>query len=434
MNAPLPPTRRSDEIDLIALCGSLWAYKFLILGVTLFIVACSALYATLATPVYQVESVLRPIALKDLDGLNETKLMELSPAKALSQVGVALESYSVRLQFFRDNPELAAALRVGDEPLEQMLERLNRDGFTVLRPDLKKVPASSPFVGLRFLFPAGVDGVAIVNGLVEAAVERERQRIQDDFNVLLANRLAQVERQIAVQRAAYDASKEAKIAALLEADRLQTIQLTDELRALRQQLQVRRQNRIKQLNEAIQIAERLHISKPTTPSALGDNNREIQGSIFRTEVTNQQIPLYFMGVEALEAERSALIARQSDDFSEPRVSEIQKQLALLSHNREVEVLRGRANDELFLANLAALTEQRARLEHLSVDFSQLQLVQLDQSATEPSAPVRPRKMLIMALGLFLGLALGVGAALVAVVRRGQPIVREERALVLNYSS
>ncbi|RFQ09434.1 chain-length determining protein, partial [Pseudomonas sp. ATCC 13867] len=83
----------------------------------------------------------------------------------------------------------------------------------------------------------------------------------------------------------------------------------------------------------------------------------------------------------LEAERSALIARQSDDFSEPRVSEIQKQLALLSHNREVEVLRGRANDELFLANLAALTEQRARLEHLSVDFSQLQLVQLDQSAT-----------------------------------------------------
>ncbi|RFQ32563.1 chain-length determining protein, partial [Pseudomonas sp. ATCC 13867] len=95
---------------------------------------------------------------------------------------------------------------------------------------------------------------------------------------------------------------------------------------------------------------------------------------------------------------------------------------------------GRANDELFLANLAALTEQRARLEHLSVDFSQLQLVQLDQSATEPSAPVRPRKMLIMALGLFLGLALGVGAALVAVVRRGQPIVREERALVLNYSS
>ncbi|RFQ09433.1 chain-length determining protein, partial [Pseudomonas sp. ATCC 13867] len=68
-----PPTRRSDEIDLIALCGSLWAYKFLILGVTLFIVACSALYATLATPVYQVESVLRPIALKDLDGLNETK-------------------------------------------------------------------------------------------------------------------------------------------------------------------------------------------------------------------------------------------------------------------------------------------------------------------------------------------------------------------------
>lgn len=434
MNASLSLPRSSDEIDLLALCRSLWAYKFLILGVTFFICACSALYAVLATPVYQVESVLRPVALRDLDGLNETSLLELSPADALKRVGVALESYSIRLQFFRDHPELTAVLRVGDEPLEQMLERLNKDGFTVLRPDLKKAPDSSTFVGLRFLYPAGVDGVAIVNGLMAAAVERERQRIQDDFSVLLANRLAQIERQIAAQRAAYDAGKEAKIATLLEADRLQTAQLQDELRALRQQLLVRRQNRIKQLNEAIQIAERLHISKPTTPSALGDSDRETQGSIFRTEVTNQQIPLYFMGVEALDAERSALIARQSDDFSEPRISEIQKQLALLSHNREVEVLRERANEELFLANLAALTEQRAKLQHLSVDFSKLQLVQLDQSAAEPSAPVRPRKALIIALGLIVGLVLGGFAALVAVVtRKGAPVVREERGLVPSYS-
>ena len=433
MNDYVAPPRRDAEIDLLALCGSLWTYKFLILGVTLFIFACSTLYAMLATPVYQVESVLRPVALKHLDELNGTKLMELSPANALQQVGVALESYSIRLQFLRDNPELTAALQIGDEPLEQVLERLNRDGFTVLRPDLKKAPDSSPFVGLRFAFPAGVDGVAIVNGLVGAAVERERQRIQDDFSVLLANRLAQVESKIAAQRAAYDAGKEAKIAVLLEADRLQKVQLEDELRALRQQLLVRRQNRIKQLNEAIQIAERLHITKPTTPSALGDSQRETQGSIFRTEVNNQQIPLYFMGVEALEAERSALIARQSDDFSEPRISEIQKQLTLLAHNREVEVLRDRANEELFLANLAALTEQRARLEHMKVDFSKLQLVQLDQSATTPSAPVRPRKLLIMALGLIIGAAFGVGAALVAVLRRGRPVVREERSLALSYS-
>ncbi|MCJ1885653.1 chain-length determining protein [Pseudomonas sp. LA21] len=433
MNDYVAPPRRDAEIDLLALCGSLWTYKFLILGVTLFIFACSTLYAMLATPVYQVESVLRPVALKHLDELNGTKLMELSPANALQQVGVALESYSIRLQFLRDNPELTAALQIGDEPLEQVLERLNRDGFTVLRPDLKKAPDSSPFVGLRFAFPAGVDGVAIVNGLVGAAVERERQRIQDDFSVLLANRLAQVESKIAAQRAAYDADKEAKIAVLLEADRLQKVQLEDELRALRQQLLVRRQNRIKQLNEAIQIAERLHITKPTTPSALGDSQRETQGSIFRTEVNNQQIPLYFMGVEALEAERSALIARQSDDFSEPRISEIQKQLTLLAHNREVEVLRDRANEELFLANLAALTEQRARLEHMKVDFSKLQLVQLDQSATTPSAPVRPRKLLIMALGLIIGAAFGVGAALVAVLRRGRPVVREERSLALSYS-
>ncbi|MGV8501972.1 chain-length determining protein, partial [Pseudomonas aeruginosa] len=64
-------------------------------------------------------------------------------------------------------------------------------------------------------------------------------------------------------------------------------------------LKMVRDSRIQQLNEAIQIATRLGIVKPTTPGALGEVGQDGSRSVFRTEVNNQQIPLYFMGVDAL---------------------------------------------------------------------------------------------------------------------------------------
>ncbi|AYC32153.1 chain-length determining protein [Pseudomonas cavernae] len=413
--AQLPHQYRNDEIDLRALLKSLWAQKSLILAVALTVAAIGACYVFLATPQYQVQSLVRPAALKDLDELNATGLYQLTPANALKRVGAAAESFGVRLQFFRDNPDLLAPLLQADQSPEQTFERFNREAFSVLQPDPKKTSGFSSYVGLSLTYPAGVDGVGIVNGLINSVIESERNRIREDFKAVVANRLALVQSQMAAQRASYEAGKEARIAALLETDRLKKNLLQDELNALRQQLQTRRQNRIKQLDEAILIAGQLGIAKPTTPAALGESGREVQGSVIRTEVNNQQIPLYFMGVEALQAERAALVARRSDDFTEPRISEIQKELSLLAHGREVESLRQRENEDLFLKNLGQLREEKARLEGLHVDFSRIQLVDIDQVAVAPQAPIKPRKILILGLGLMLGLMLGVFAAMLRVM-------------------
>ncbi|WP_044874797.1 Wzz/FepE/Etk N-terminal domain-containing protein [Pseudomonas sp. LFM046] len=413
MNAPLArPYGASDEIDLLALFKALWGQKFLILAITALTSAMAVGYALTATPQYQVQSVLRPASLKDLDELNESMLYSLAPDAALRMVGDALDSYSLRLKFFEQHPELLVSIKRGDESLDQLLDRLNRSGFAMLRPDPKKGTDTSPFQGISLTYAAGVDGVALVNGLVAAAIDQERVRIQEDFEVLLGNRLARLQSEIAAERARYEADKEARIAGLLEADSLKKSTLQDELTSLRQQVQARRQNRIKQLDEAIRIAEELGISKPTTPSALGESTREVQGSVIRTEVNNQQIPLYFMGVDTLKAERAALIARRSDDFTEPRIVEIQAQLSTLANNREVEILKRRENEDLFFKNLVKLRGEKARLEGLRVDFSRLQLVHVDQVATTPQQPIKPRKVLIVAIGLVAGLILGTFVALI----------------------
>ena len=375
------------------------------------------LYAMLAPRYYTVQSVLRPAAIKDLDELNHLGIYKLSPKQALAQVGATLESYENRLAFFREHPQLFADLAQPGRTLEQTFEAFNDEAFKLLQPDPKKPEGTTPYIGLQLTYPEALDGVEIVNGFVNFSLTNVQKEIAADLDTLIGNRLSQLDKKIAAARASYEASKEIKIAKLTEADVLKRAELNDELAALRQQLRTRRDNRINQLNEAIRIATSLGISKPTTPSSLGAPEITSQGSVIRTEVNNQQIPLYFMGSEALEAERKALLARRSDDFTEPRIAQIARELKLLEHNRQIEVLQSRENEDLFLKDLAGWREEVARLRSLQFDAGSLKLVAIDQRAVEPRQPIKPKKALIVALALVLGSMLGVFVALVRYLRR-----------------
>lgn len=413
MNAISSPIQQtpSDEIDLAALFRALWEQKLLIAVVTVLAGIVAAAYAFQITPVYEVRSVLRPAAIKDLDALNRTGVYELTPKQAMQRVGASLESFDSRLAFFRANQGLFEALRQPNRSLEQTFESFNQQAFKMLLPDPKKTDSLSAYVGIQLTYPQDVDGVALVNGLVEYAFQLERERIATDLAVVIQNRLDQLDAQMAAARASYDASKDARIAKLQEADNLKRANLQDELKALRQQLKTRRDNRVAQLDEAVRIAKALGISKPTTPSSLGEGERVAQGNVIRTEVNNQQVPLYFMGSEALEAERNALLQRRSDDFTEPRIAQIAKELQLLANNRQIEVLNKRENEDLFLKDLASWREEAARLRNLDVDVSTLELVTIDQLAMQPVKPIKPKKALILALGLVLGGMFGLFIAL-----------------------
>ncbi len=381
----------------------------MILAVAALVTLAAAAYAFLATPNYQVQSILRPVERGSLDELNGTGVYELSPDEALGRVAAGLSSYESRLQFFREHQELFTGVVESDRSPEQVFEEFNRSAFGMLQPDPKKSNNLSAYVGISLTYPKGVDGVAVVNGLVAGVLDAERQRIAEDLQVLIANRLSALNKKIEAARASYEASKQAQIATLLEQDALRKAQLQDELQALRVELKSRRESRIKQLDEAIQIAESLGISKPTTPSAMADVQR--QGQVYRTEVNSREIPLYFMGSQALSAERQALRERQSDDFSEPRIAEIEKELALLGHNRQVEILEQRKDEDLYLKDLAQWRQEAAQLKGIKFDAGNLRLVRVDQVALDPLSPVKPKKALIIGLGGIAGLMLGVFIAL-----------------------
>lgn len=406
----------SGEIDLFELLQSIWHEKNLIVIITAVTTALALIYALAVTPVYQVQNIVKPAAIKDLDELNGTDIYKLSPAEALIQVGASLESYETRLGYFKANKKLFEPLLSANKSLEQSFERLNRENIKVLKTDAQKGDAFANYVGIQLQYPQGVDGATIANGFVEHAINLEKQRIAANLETVINNQLSRLRRKISNARAGYEASKEAEIAQLTEKDVLKKAKLNDELTVLREELKVRRQNRIMQLDEAITIAKSLGIKKPATPSSLANETRT-SGSVIRTEVNSQQNPLYFMGTEALNAERAALMARANDDFTSNRIVEINTELKLLEHNRQIEVLKTRENEDLFLAELAENRKEISRLKSLEVNMDNLHLVRVDQSAIEPMSPIKPNKKMIVAVGIVLGGLLGVFVALIRSVIR-----------------
>ncbi|MDU9397876.1 Wzz/FepE/Etk N-terminal domain-containing protein [Pseudomonas sp. zfem003] len=400
----------NGEVDFFTLLRDLWEQRLLVFSVTAVATFVAVAYAYISTPYYRVESVIRMASLKDLDELNGSELYSLTPKEALLNVSDALQSYSLRMKFFQANSNLYRGLQKDDEPLERSVERFNREGISMLGLGPKKGDDETSYQGISLTYPKGLNGVAIVNGLVLAAIEQERQRVQDDFNVILSNRLVQLQNQISTERARYEADKEARIASLAEADQLKRAQLQDELRALRKELQLRRQNRIKMLDEAIHIAESLEIYKPTMPFSFGDNSNEFPSGVTHAEVTSRQFPLYFMGSETLRAERSALQSRRSDDFVEPRIAEIYREFSLLEKNRRIEIIRQRDNVDLFFRGLLKLRGEQIRLENIKLDLSNLKLVRVDQPAIEYQEVEGGRKFFVILVGVMFGFVFGCFAA------------------------
>ena len=404
----------TDEIDLLGVFSAIWKQRLLILAITLAVTICAALYAFIATPQYQVKSVLRIAQLKDLDKLNSLGLIELDGTAALEIVGQELESYSLRQEFFEANPGLFAKLKQGNLTAEQAFAQFNDEAFKVLWPPIPPQGAAQTnvYVGLEMTYPAGLEGAKILNELVRFVLQQGQDRVKQNIEVLINNRIEMLERKLRSAKVAYEALIESQIENLKELDTLKRQQLEDELVALRLELKIQRQNRLAALSEAIEIAQKLGIENPTTLLGMAQVLSPSRTSVISTGVAGQEEPLYFLGTRALRAESETLLARESDDFEAPRIAEIFKELELLKNNRHIEMLESRENEQVFLKAQAEIRSEIAGLESLRVDLSDIRLVRLDQSAVEPLKPVKPQRALIVLLALVGGLILGVMVALV----------------------
>lgn len=411
--------KNNDEIDLFELAQVLWNEKVLGFLITAAIVVSAVIYMALATPVYQANTIIKPATNKDFDALNLTGILNLTPDEALLMVSDNLQSHESRRDFFKHNQALLSEYLDSGKTLDENIANFNESALEIISPNTLGQANVNNYVKLQIKYSKDTDGATIVNELMSSAINNTKQRIAESIAVKIKNRVDRLHSELTALRAGYQTEVESKIASLSEADNIKKMKLQDELSAIRSSLKSNRENRIKRLDEAIIIASSLGIKRPTTPSGFRDAEVRVSGSVIKTEVNNNQAPLYFMGTDALEAEKSALLSRDNDDFTSTRIIEIQQELELLRRNPEIEALRSRKNYDLFLDNIADRHKEITRLKNIQLNFEDLKLVYIDKVAINNKQAVKRSKQLIIAVAIVLGLLLGAFTALIkhAIIKR-----------------
>lgn len=147
--------------------------------------------------------------------------------------------------------------------------------------------------------------------------------------------------------------------------------------ALRTTAQKRREDRIVRLRDALVVAETVGLDAPQViTSSDGDLSPFIDGNL-----------MYMRGAKAIRA--------------------------------ELAVLKKRENDDPFINELRDLENQLDFLKKIDVNPDNVSVFTSDSIAEVPETPVKPKKAIILALGIVLGGMLGVFTALVRSMLAGR---------------
>lgn len=178
-----------------------------------------------------------------------------------------------------------------------------------------------------------------------------------------------------IQRAALSARQEVVSSATKEAQ-VRSQNLAQQIENARKDGARTREDKIARLSEALRIAKAIGLENP--PLIKSDISKEVS-SRMDGELT------YMRGVKALSA--------------------------------EIENLQSRASNDPFIDNLRHLQVQQRFYDDLDVQPRAVEVYRLDGVIEQPEIPVKPRKGLIIAVGLLVGLMLGSMVALVREFRR-----------------
>ena len=152
--------------------------------------------------------------------------------------------------------------------------------------------------------------------------------------------------------------------------------MDEQIQAKRELAEQRRMDRIKELQEALSVAKAMGLSAPKIDQAANKLNME-----------------YMRGTKSIEA--------------------------------EIKVLTNRESDDPFIPGLRDHQEKIAYLKSIQIDPELVNVVRLDQEAEVPVKPIKPKKMLIVAVAIVLGGMLGVFIALIRSAIRNRKLRLEQ---------
>jgi len=413
-NPPQPPHYADDEIDLFELFESLWKEKVLIVAITFVITLLGGGYAFLAKPTYEVSVKLNPQASEAaqiLSGLsfgdslkisvdNYVRFIE-SPAflEALYNQGYFDELFG------KKKPDSAEAALRGIAGL-----------FKVNQLGDKKQASIYPYEVLLLVSDPLV-GEHLLNQVLSLADNQLSYDARSKYDSLKANRITRLLKQKQTLEAELLAKRNDEITRLEEADQLALREFEEQLKIKTASYFEGLSDRMKSLEEAIAIAKSLNLVEPVALDRLVRKNERLGANqVVEVVSASKDDPLYMRGTRLLSAELGQLRSRPKDYMPDPEIKKIKDDIEALRLNNKVEILKSRKSDESFNETLQSIRAELAKLQAESFPDN-LQFQFANGKAIAGSSPIKPKKLLILALSVVIGGLVGIVVALVNSTRK-----------------
>lgn len=351
-------TTPPDEIDLRELFLTLWRAKTLILTTTLIVTCMAAGYAFFSPPVYQTSVQILPPTANGLAGYNIAS--QLTGGAISSAMG-------------RDAASTTGPGIPGITP---------EDAYTIFLRHLNSNTVRQQFLETHYL-PAPKEHPA-------KSLQQARKQLDSELTISLPKRAGDVQASITLEGTdpqtiatlantymdlAAQAAREDLLAGLAGEVAIRQRSLEIQMATARQIAEKVRQDRIVRLQEALAVAEGIGLDSPTDGTPLIAINTQN----LNTESVNSGSLLYLRGTKALRS--------------------------------EIQQLHQQRNDDAYIAELPNLKTQKALLDSIDLNPELLSVATIDREAIVPAEPTKPKKALIIALGIVLGGMLGIFAAL-----------------------
>lgn len=379
----------------------------LIVGCGLVMMVISALYAFYSTPQYNSIVYLEPGSIIGMDSIDLVKAYPLKPEEVFVRLSAALASYENRLKFFNENRLSLDSLKSRHESPEQAFSSFNKNRLKIFYPSVSEISNGGNYVGLSFEYPQGVDGEEVIKNFVKFSLGQEQEAIKNEVYKSIDNQVKETKTRLAILESNYEYIKNKRSHAVAEENRHVRAKLKKDLKILQWKDGKIRENKIKNLDNAIAI------NKSQEPANLRDHAKKNQDLNISTGVKDnaQPTPLKLSGgVGRVEAK--SRISHKPDKFIKTQIAAIRRKLeALANVDKEIALVDIRDSAD-YLHGSAELKEKIVRLKAYENYIKSVSFYRLDLRDVSPSAPSKPRKSLVVIVGLALGVLLGVSIAII----------------------
>lgn len=335
-------SKSDDAVNLYDVWQIFLANKKNIILITSFFSLVAGMYVLLATPVYQSKAYLLPPDHIMIQELNRTAKelnvgKEYLPEEVYKGVRERLVSKENLKNFFQQH-HLSKLL---DEQLESMVK--GSDEYA-----LRYSKAEERFLDSLVV----LDSKKTVSGLLEVKLSLPVQ----------PERVAELLSDYISETISSEKSKYAEIVENMLSLRISKLHL--DIKLAKEYASVIKSDRLVQLEESIAIAHALNIEKPS----------QVGPAVTIKGVTNQGLPLYYLGFNLLEAERDALKARK--------------------------------DEEPFISGLRDIQKEIEEIKSFAFNVDKAGVAKVDQAASIPKI-IKPRRVLVVILSIVLGLIFSV---------------------------